>query len=35
MKARFDAVQTNIALEPGILTINQDKLEVVKQEMTF
>ena len=33
MKARFDAVQTNIALEPGILTINQDKLEVVKQDM--
>ena len=36
IEARFGAVNSKIALEPGMLvrSMNQGKLEVVKQEMT-
>ena len=33
IEARSDAVKSNIAQEPGMLGMNQGKLEVVKQEM--
>ena len=34
MEVKFDAVKNNIAQEPGnVRSMNQDKLEVVKQEM--
>ena len=32
-RSRSNAVKSNIALEPGIRSMNQGKLEVVKQEM--
>ena len=33
MEIKSNAVKSNIALEPGIRSMNQGKLEVVKQEM--
>ena len=32
-EVKSNAVKSNIALEPGIRSMNQGKLEVVKQEM--
>ena len=33
IEVRSDAVKNNIAQEPGVKSMNQGKLEVVKQEM--
>ena len=33
IEARSDAVKSNIAQEPGFRSMDQDKLEVVKQKM--
>ena len=33
MEVKSNAIKNNIAEEPGMLGVNQGKLEVVKQEM--